>query len=509
MAPTAKMITARIAPRAAVPRSEPSQTVDDANSDDSTVRASQASQLIDIADSAHFFRSTEDKPYATIPVNGHHENWPVKSAVFRHWLARKYYESEHSAPRAQSLREALNVLIGRALYEGEQQEVFTRVGQAGGRLYLDIADKHWRAIEIAASGWSVVNEPPVRFRRARAMAALPEPVCGGNIRELWGFVNVRSQSDRILMSSWLIAALRARGPFPVLALYGEQGSGKSTADRVLRSLVDPSSANVRSAPRDIRDLMITATNSHVIALDNLSHLPDWLSDALCRLATGGGFCTRQLYSDDEEIVFDAMLPILLNGIGEITSRSDLMERTVPICLPSISRGRRRAEDEFWRSFAASQPRILGALLDAVSAAIRNVDSVHLEELPRMADFAKWSTAAEEDLGFMPGAFEWAYTRNIEEANAIVVESSPVGPFIRKLLDGKERVSWAGTASQLLGELGKLRSSGDQARGWPNTANGLSAALRRLGPNLHALGVAVQFVRRPGSGERLIKIELKQ
>jgi hypothetical protein len=308
---------------------------DDPDADNSPVRASQASQLIAIADSADFFRSTDDKPYAAIPVNGHRENWPIKSAGFKGWLCRTFYESERTVPRSAAVQDAMSVLTGRALYEGKQRAVFTRVGESGENMYLDLGDPNWRSIEITSAGWRVVNESPVCFRRARAMSALPEPVRGGNISELWPFINARSLSDRILIVSWVVTALRARGPFPVLALHGEQGSGKSTADRVLRSLIDPSTANMRSAPCDIRDLMITATNSHVVALDNLSHLPDWLSDALCRLATGGGFSTRELYSDEEEIVFDAMRPILLNGIGEVTSRADLMERTVLLSLPSI------------------------------------------------------------------------------------------------------------------------------------------------------------------------------
>jgi hypothetical protein len=497
--------------KVAVPWSESQhpEEKDESEAKDSSAGASQASQLIAIADSAQFFRSTDDKPYARIPVNGHHENWPVKSASFKHWLARKYYETERTAPRSQSMHDALNVITGRALYDGEQRAVFTRVGEEGKRLYLDLGDANWRAIEISSSGWSVVNESPVRFRRAHAMSALPEPVQGGSVSELWPFINVRSQNDRILTASWLVTALRARGPFPVLALHGEQGSGKSTADRVLRSLVDPAIANVRSAPGEVRDLMITANNCHVVALDNLSHLPDWLSDALCRLATGGGFSTRELYSDEEEIVFDAMRPILLNGIGEVTSRADLMERTVMLSLPSIPKGERMPEDEFWPRFTDAQPRILGALLDAVSAALRDVANLRLGELPRMADFAKWSTAAEEALGFMPFAFECAYAGNIEDAQAIVVESSPVGTYIRKFVDGEDRIGWSGTASELLDELGRLRTASSRWQGsWPKSANGLSAAIRRLAPNLRALGIFVEFIRQPGTGERVIKIYRK-
>src|ERR1019366_2341618 len=120
--------------------------------------------------------------------------------------------------------------------------------------------------------------------------------------------------DWVLFVSWLVAAFRPKGPYPVLALFGEQGSAKSTTARVLRALVDPFHAPIRELPQTTRDLMISASRSHMLAFDNISHLDSRLSDALCRLATGGGMAIRTLYKDDEETIFDAQRPVLLNGI---------------------------------------------------------------------------------------------------------------------------------------------------------------------------------------------------
>jgi len=476
---------------------------------DSKAGPSQASELISIASAADLFRSEDDKPYATLPVNGHKETWPVGSKRFRQWLARTFYSSEKIAPRAQSLQDALNVITGRAMFEGKQQAVFTRIAEWEGKIFLDLTDSAWRAVEITPDGWRIINDPPVRFRRARTMSAFPEPCDGGDISELRSYINARSARDWIMIFSWLITALKARGPFPILGLHGEQGCGKSTLARILRSLIDPNTASLRSAPRDARDLMITAINSHVISFDNLSHLPVWLSDALCRLATGGGFGTRELYTDDDEVVFDAMRPILLNGIGEVTSRGDLMERTVLLDLPRIPKAGRLPEEEFWRRFEAARPRILGALLNATSTALRNVGSVHLAELPRMADFAKWSAAAEPVLGFKPGAFMRAYSRNLGDANSIVLDASPVAACIRKLLNVEELLTWNGTATELLDALTQLRGPSDHARdAWPRSANGLAGVLRRLAPNFRAIGMAIDFDREAGTGQRMIQIRLE-
>src|SRR5262249_27076965 len=149
-------------------------------------------------------------------------------------------------------------------------------------------------------------------------------------------------------------------------------------------------------------------NSWVTCWDNLSKLPIWLSDALCRLATGGAFATRQLYTDDEEILFKFQRPCIINGIEEVATRSDLIDRTLMLTLPPISPEDRIPEQEFWEQFYEARPKILGALLDAVSGALRRLPTVYVDQSPRMADFARWATAGEAALGMRPGEFLKAY-----------------------------------------------------------------------------------------------------
>ena len=155
-------------------------------------------------------------------------------------------------------------------------------------------------VEVNAEGWRVVTDPPVRFVRPRGMLPLPVPGRDGSLSDLREFVNVKDEEAWALLLCWLLHSFRPAGPFPVLVINGEQGSAKSTLTRLLELLLDPNVAAVRAEPRDVRDLMIAAQNSRVLALDNLSSMPTWLSDGLCRLATGGGMATRQLYTDDDE-----------------------------------------------------------------------------------------------------------------------------------------------------------------------------------------------------------------
>jgi hypothetical protein len=136
-----------------------------------------------------------------------------------------------------------------------------------------LIDEHWRAVEIGPDGWRVSRCPPVRFRRAAGMLSLPVPEQGGSIGALLPLLNLSSRNDFVLVISWLLSTLRPSGPYPLLAISGEQGSAKTVLSKMLKALVDPNVAPVRALAREERELMIAANNGHLLAFDNLSGLP--------------------------------------------------------------------------------------------------------------------------------------------------------------------------------------------------------------------------------------------
>src|SRR5262249_15827356 len=313
----------------------------------------------------------------------------------------------------------------------------------------DLGDDRWRVIEVNAIGWRVIGQPPVRFRRAAGMLPLPVPQPGGSIERLRVFLNVASDSDFVLVVSFVLACLRNRGPYPVLVLSGEQGSAKSTFSAIVRALLDPNTAPLRALPREDRDLFIAASNGHVLAFDNVSGLPAWISDTLCRLATGGGFAVRQLYTDQDEVLFDATRPVILNGIEEIVARPDLADRALFLTLDPIAEAGRRPEAELWAAFEAERPRILGELLDAVVEGLKRLPETRLEKLPRMADFALWATACEIAL-WSAGTFWAAYCGNRDEAVEGVIDADPIATGGGAGM--ATRTVGTGTASDLPGAL---------------------------------------------------------
>jgi hypothetical protein len=270
---------------------------------------------------------------------------------------------------------------------------------------------------------------------------------------------------------------------------------------MVRALVDPNTSPLRSEPRDPRDLMIAANNGGIIALDNLSHVQPWLSDCLCRLSTGGGFSTRTLFENDEETVFDAQRPVIINGIDEVATRADLLDRCLLINLPRIDSSVRRSEATMWAEFQLAKPRLLGALLSTVSVALRNRASTYLSSLPRMADFALWVTAGEPALGWTSGRFMAAYAANQEAGNEMALESSPVAKAIIDFVN--EIGEWSGTMTELLGELERRADLKTKAlKSWPKSSSPLGSAVKRLAPNLRKAGISVDE-DRVGKGRRRV------
>ena len=297
-------------------------------------KPTQAEILIKLASDGEFFHDYQKSGFITLPDGKIQLTYPIRSKDFCLWLRRAYFRQTGKAPSAQALTDAFGVIEAQALFDGPTRPVFVRVGEHGGRVYLDLGDPTWRAVEVDTQGWRVVAKPLVKFVRRPGMLPLPLPHPEGTVDELRPFLNLpagsRGKKTWKLIVSWLVEAFRPTGPYPILAIHGPQGSAKSTAARMLRSLIDPNSSPLRAEPKELRDLVISAKNGWCCAFDNLTSLPQWLSDGLCRLATGGGFATRALYTDDEEALFEAMRPVILTGINPVAASQDLIDRQVMV-----------------------------------------------------------------------------------------------------------------------------------------------------------------------------------
>jgi hypothetical protein len=334
------------------------------------------------------------------------------------------------------------------------------------------------------------------------------------------YVNVTDKDFRLLVA-WLTAAIRPVGPHPILVLYGEQSSAKTTLAKIVRLLIDPHACPLLGPPTSTCALMVTAVNGWLLAYDNLSALSNWLSDSFCRLVSGGGFAARTLFSNDEVSVIYAQRPMLLSGIDEFVRRGDLIDRCVFLHLPTIPNTRRRAEEEFWKAFQADYPRIFGGMLDAVVGGLRELPSISLPELPRMADFAKWGEAVGRGLGWAPDTFLTAYTTNRRQATIPTLSDSAVANVLVELGPGLQHPPWRDCSpTELFDQLtdyyqdttldwnGHLspvvarRKFVAALAHWPKDTRAFALELRRIAPQLRLHGLGIEFERGNG-GRRIV------
>ena len=466
-----------------------------------TARISQATVLVDLAlqRGAMLFHSPEGDAYARVRRGDHLETCSLVSGVLRDWLTQEYRRTRGGIPGTRAVQDAIGALSAEARLEGPTLRVHNRIAELDGAIFCDLGDASWRSVRIDGAGWELVTDPPVMFRRPKGLLPLPVPERGGRLSDLRRFVNV-SDSQWPLLAGFTIHAFCPHGPYPIAGLHGEQGTAKTTLARVLKSLSDPNAAAIRPAPKDLHELAIAADNSWLIAFDNLSGIPEWFSDALCRISTGGGFASRRLYTDSEEVLRSTCRPVLLTGIGELAQREDLVDRSLIITLDRIPDDRRKPETLFWDEFSKEHARLFGSILDAVSLALRRLPEVTLDRLPRMADFARFANAAEPAFGIQAGEFLARYTENRREANALAIESSLVASAVRALVDSQPAnregaLVWDGTAEELLEEIRQaVGDAREQRRRLPANARALSIALRRCAPNLRAEGYDVEIKR---------------
>lgn len=444
---------------------------------------------------AAFFWSTEGV-FADVIVGGHRNTWPLSDPEFSDWLLHQFFKEKKKAPTSSAMKAAIRTLSAEAKFNGAKHHVYLRAAKFGEKIYLDIGDPDWHAVEIDASGWRMIQDPPVRFRRTAGMAALPLPQRGGSIEQLRSLVNL-NDNGFVLYVSCILDALCPGRPHPVHYLAGEEGSTKSTAAKIARSLIDPNTVPLRNLPTTVRDLFVSAHGSHALAFDNVSNISASISDALCQVASGSGFGTRKLFTDTAQLLINGHRPIIVNGLLNAINRSDLADRAVIMPMSRIVPEQRSSEADLWSRFESRRSQIFGALLDHMACGLRRLPHVQLQRLPRMADFALWSVATE---AFAPGVFMRAFESAAAEANEAVAESDPVTVAVAAFM--MKRKSWSGTAAVLRRVLSNHDRSEAQPsawKTWPREPSSFGKRLRLATPVLRKMGVEVVIGRASDHG----------
>jgi hypothetical protein len=447
---------------------------------------SMADQLVELANERYRFgRTSSSEVFAVLKAGPNIAKMLRGSDWFRSELAKEYRRTYKRTPNSSALADALNVLCGEGL-DAEAETVEVRVAKYDDGIVIDLGRLDGQSILIRPQGWTTIPRSPVIFRRTSLTAELPLPVAGGKLDDARQLFNVGDENWSLL-KGWLVGAMVPWIAHPVLMLGGIQGTGKSTAMRMLCGLIDPSQAPLRSEPRDEKQWAITASGSWCIALDNVSHLPAWLSDALCKAVTGDALVVRKLYSDADMCVFNFRRVVGITSIDPGALRGDLADRLLFVELEAIDETHRRSEAAIMDLYAELQPKILGALCDTVAAMLAQLPDVHLDSMPRMADFARVLAALDKSDNSDKRSLE-VYLSQHRRMAAEVVDADLVAEAIVALVqNGKE---WIGTASDLLEAIRRDHP----LKGWPTTPQAMGGRLKRLIPALKAVGVEVEGER---------------
>lgn len=409
----------------------------------------------------------------------------------RERVSAAYFDQRGRAATGQALSDMLTTLEGDAL-RAEPVAVHLRVASVDSAVYVHLgAADSARSVEVDAGGWRLVDRPPVTFRRSPLANPLPEPVRGGSLDPLRALFNVSEPGFRLLIA-WLLAGYLPTIPHPILALLGQQGTAKTTAMRMLLGLLDPSPAGTRSVPRDEDSWVIPAMHSWAFGLDNVSSLPAWLQDALCKAVTGDGIVRRAKFTDDDVTVLTFRRVIALTSISPGALQGDVADRLLPVELDPIEPAKRRTQRAVDSTFGRIAPEVLGALFDLLALVLVQLPHTRLDEMPRMADFARLLAALDAVTGWTTLT---DYLHSASDVSETVIEADAFAAAVRSLVEARGR--WSGTARELLDELSPVRVP----RVWPTTPEAVSSKLKRMTPAFAEVGIVVAKRERQHGGRR--------
>ncbi len=443
-----------------------------------------------------FFHDENKTPYAEVKTKHRNEIYPIHSDYMRSFISHGMYKRTGTAPTKTQVDQKIATLNAKALYDGDKRKIWIRTAEtANGDIEIDLNNKTGQCISVTPDGWEI-KDPTNAFYRPKSSLKLPIPEKGGDWNLFKKHFKTKRVSDLELLIGFMIAALRPNSrneigndhTYPILALQGEQGSAKSTTAKMIKSLVDPSKGVNRSLSNKEQDLFIASSNNHLISFDNISFIKNNISDSLCRVSSGGAISARTLYSNDEETLIELCKPVMLNGITDFVARRDLASRSMIVELRPISATERKTGEQVMKEFQDDMPKMLGVLLDGLSASLRNLNKVYLKELPRLADVIIWCTASEEGLNWETGTFNKAYEDNQLSSELDHLATDTLTIALRSFLKDYHSVEWRGQAAELLLELNNHKPMFENIKNWPSSAQHLSQYLNRLSPSLHHIGI---------------------
>jgi hypothetical protein len=446
---------------------------------------------------SELFTDQYGQQYAVIKVNAHYETVQIQSSRFRSFIHQLYYKQTNLPLGTEDTKTIIENMKAQAEFAGSKKRLDLRiVGPSDcSEIYYDLTNEEWECVKVTREGWNI--EPaPIVFNRYAGHKAQVQPAKKYPSVIFDKFVhllNIEDEDDELLLKCYIIAAFVPDIPKPILIIQGEQGSAKSTLQELVKMVIDPSVVKTLTFPRSKPELIQQLAHHYVAIFDNVSKIPDYISDELCKAVTGSGFSKRLLYSNDDDVIYEFKRCIGFNGINIGSTKADLLDRGLIFQLNRVSKEKRRKITDIWTDFEGLRAQLLGYVFDILVQVLQKQGTVLITDYPRMADFAEIGELAARSMGYPANRFLSAYYKNIELQVDAALEANPVGLAIVKLMD--EKPEWSGNSTQLLGELdvkaAELGIKTDKDQGWPKAPNSLSRRLNEVRTNLREIGITVE------------------
>lgn len=471
-------------------------------------KGSQASKLLELIETNEdivIFRDTYGDAFVSLKVDEVQQIWPCKSKQFKRWLSLVYWNTYKISIPADAVTSAINTIEGSASFEKETIPLECRNAWREDELWYDLTNDKWQAVKITKSGWEIIDKPPILFRRYTHHKEQVTPVVEGDARLLLKYLNISDPKQRNLILVYMVSVFIPGIAHPILLIHGPQGSCKSTFCRICRLVGDPSVIETSSMPENHKDLVQTIAHHSLLFFDNVSYISNTVSDILCKAVTGSSFPKRELYSDDDDIIYTFKRSLGINGINMVATRPDLLERSIILELDRVDPKDRKQEKELMEEFKNDLPSILGGIFDVLAKTLSIKPEIKLTEFPRMADFAIWGCAIAEALGISQQDFLDVYKANIELQTDVVINENVVASALIGFMKEEQHADWSGTPTSLLSKITEYAKFNDidvYDRNWPKAPNALSRQLKIIQIDLSNAGYKITF---KGGREREVTI----
>ncbi|MBP9781083.1 hypothetical protein KBC89_00315 [Candidatus Woesebacteria bacterium] len=471
----------------------------DAGSEDIEQKSGQSTKIVQLVLSGgiDIFLNQFNEPYIALPDSSFIAE-PLSSKKTEALLFKLFWDKYGKVPGQKAVSDAINLLRGHVLFSNQRhREVHNRIGRYGEILYYDLGDnKH--VIHISKDGWKIETDCPIVFQRYSHQKIQIMPQRGGNMKDILPLINITDKASQLLFLTHLPVCFIPDIPRAVFTLSGAPGSAKSTLLKMMRQLIDPSATPLLTHNPDIKELIQTASHQYVIFMDNLSFLPEKLSDVLCRIVTGDAFSKRELWTNDNDVLYSFKRAVGICGVNLVATKPDLLSRSLIIKLELISEDTRREEKVVLDiEFEKIRPFLFGAILDCLVFCLKFAPTLELKTLPRMADHFRYSAAAAQFLGYTVDDLYSASKMNTKNQNEEALDASVVAQVILEFMADKDE--WKGTSTDFFKETLEIAEKLKVEKSFPANASVLVKKMKEVETNLLAEGIKAVKGIRTGRG----------